>query len=732
MLAMGLLCLTAAAIPADPTPFQVQQPDGTTLTLQLRGDEFFHYTTTHDGYTVLDNGKGHYTYARLDGQQLISSGVLAHDAAQRTAADYRAINALSKRLVSPLQAQQGRQKLSRRNSVMRRVGSDGRMDYDHFRGLIILVNYSDKKFSMTDPSAFYDDMVNTHDFTGYTHNGRRVPMTGSVRDYFYDNSNHMFDPAFDVVGPITIPYSCRYPHETDNASIIFNAALKAVDPDIDFNDYDLDGDGFVDMVFFLVAGYSANYGGNNRGYLWPHMHYLYSSPALDNVNFGLYACSTEIAGWEYSTDHDINGIGTICHEFGHVLGLPDLYDTDYEQGGGGQSNDPGHWSIMANGSGEDYGRDPVGYGLYERYALGFAQPIVLPEEDIHIELEPLDVSNQGYRLNTPNSDEFFLIENRQPGKWDYALPGYGMLVARVDSTNAAVWDNNQVNTRPSHMYYELLRANDLGADSPSDPFPGASGVTSITNDTHPNLLTWDGAINDFNITHIAQHGKIVSFDLEHDTTFQYLIEDFEAMPATSDQFAAGVKGVYSDWDFTKCAIHNPGDDLCNGTSAVAMKRPSQITTAAPLQAKPFMVRYTVFNPTTSEAKFQLYYSTDEGANWTSATSMQLVVPGKSKASSSVRVPTDAPIKLRIVQFAGSTKNDCFLDDIKIYYQESWPVHHVADVNLDGEINVADVNAIISMILDDSLLQRSGDVNRDGEVNIADVNYLIVLILNLDS
>ena len=179
LLLLGLLCLTVRAIPADPTPVRVSQPDGSVLTVALHGDEFFHFTTTADGYTVVKNTAGYYTYARLDGGNLVSSGVVAHDKAQRTAADHAFLANVPKGLTSAAQAQSGTMKLNRRNSAMRRVGADGLMDYDNFRGLIILINYTDKKFSMPNPGAFYNDMVNTHDFTGYTLNGRHVPMTGT-------------------------------------------------------------------------------------------------------------------------------------------------------------------------------------------------------------------------------------------------------------------------------------------------------------------------------------------------------------------------------------------------------------------------------------------------------------------------------------------------------------------------------------------------------------------------
>ena len=85
LIAMGMVCMFAHATPADPTPAKVTQPDGTTVTVQLHGDEFFNYLTTLDGYTVVKNKAGYYTYARLDGNQLVASDRIARD--NRTAAD---------------------------------------------------------------------------------------------------------------------------------------------------------------------------------------------------------------------------------------------------------------------------------------------------------------------------------------------------------------------------------------------------------------------------------------------------------------------------------------------------------------------------------------------------------------------------------------------------------------------------------------------------------------------
>ncbi len=726
LLMTGLLALSMHAIPADPTPMPVTQPDGTTVTIKLHGDEFFHVTTTLDGYTVLKNAAGYYTYARqqADGS-LVPGDLIARDAANRTAADRAFLARTPKGLTDKANAENGTKKLGRRNAAMRRVGSDGMMDYERFRGLIILINYTDKKFSMPEVNAFYDDMVNTPNFTGYTLNGRRVNMPGSVRDYFYDNSYHIFDPTFDVVGPVDVNYKCTDPRGTDGAEPIFYAALNAADSLVNYNDYDTDGDGYVDMVFFLVAGLSANYGGNNSNYLWPHMYYLYRAPRLDGVGFGLYACSTEIAGWE-SYYRDVNGIGTFCHEFGHVLGLPDLYDTDYEQGGG-QSRDPGEWSIMAGGSGNNFGRDPVGYSLYERYALGFTDPIRITEPG-ELSIQPLDESNTGYRLDTKREHEFFLIENRQDkGKWDRYLPGHGMLVAHVDSTNARIWDYNEVNCNPSHMCYDLLRASYKGRDSDSDPYPGTEMVTSLNNFTNPNLMSWDRKFSDLVFNDIAENNGIITLTVDMDTSIVSIIEDFELMPATDDMSAKGVQGVYSKWDFSKCAIQT----LEDGTKAVAMKKPSQITTSTPMRIKPYMVQYTITNPTATEAKFVFYYSLDKGQTWTSSVEGQVSVSGGNFTNVAVTLPTTAPIMMRISQTAGNAKSPCYLDDVQLYYDDFWPEPIAGDMNEDLQVNISDLNLMIDYVLKgsvDAYTMELADLNHDGQINISDINLLINIIV----
>ena len=148
------MCLVARAVPADPTPAQVSQPDGTSLTLVLHGDEFFNYLTTIDGYTVVKNKAGFYTYARLDGNSLVASDLIARDEAKRSAADRAFLANVHKGLVSYAMVQSGKRMKSHRNDLLRGIGHGGHMDYSKFRGLIVLINSTDRKFDDYVPSNY--------------------------------------------------------------------------------------------------------------------------------------------------------------------------------------------------------------------------------------------------------------------------------------------------------------------------------------------------------------------------------------------------------------------------------------------------------------------------------------------------------------------------------------------------------------------------------------------------
>ena len=739
VLLFGLLCLVARAVPADPTPAVMTQPDGSKLTLVLHGDEFLNYLTTADGYTVVKNKAGFYTYARLDGSNLAASDFIARD--NRTAADRAYLASVPKGLTSPAMVQHGKKMLDHRNSLLRGVGHGGHMDYDKFRGLIILINYTDRKFddyvpSNYTPIDFYEAMINSHDYQGYTLPfGTKIDAMGSVRDYYYDNSFGQFDPHFDILGPVDVDFACTDAHQFRCDSIFF-AALEALDPEVDFSQYDTDEDGTADMVFFLVAGHGSDVTANDRDYLWPHMKNFEASPVLDGVNFSLYACSTNMTGEEdeYRINYNnVAGIGTICHEFSHVLGLPDLYDADSEGSGGINRQHPMTWSVMASGFRSNNGRNPAGYSLFERYALGFAQPTLIEGEGT-ITVPILERDNTGYRMNTANDGEYFIIENRQRIKWDKNLAGPGMLIWRIDSTNVDVWENNLVNSDPNHMYCELLRANFSGmSDSYNDPFPGVSGVTSITNITSPNLRTWGGQMSPYSFINITQTDSIITFEVIKDKS-KISVETFEEMPVGATLNERGVEGVYANWDFYNCAVVDTAQ--VGEGHVVAMRNGSYLNTVENLNKIPQLVSFKIYNPTTSSVMFTPQYSKDGGKRWRGLDTYPYdfyVAAGSTAVASIANLPNNVPIMLRIKQTSGSSSEYCYIDDIEVCYENTWtPEILPGDVDDDGNVGIADVVALIDYLLyevEGSLNLAAGDLDGDTSITIADVTALIDIILN---
>ena len=482
------------AVPAKKGVRKVTQPDGTTVSIELHGDEWSHHTTTADGYTVLLNAQGFYVYASLRDGKLAETAITAHDAAQRTAKELQFLKTADKHLQeepSPMM-KATRQKVRARQQQTLAARQAGIYDYKNFRGLVILVEFKDQAFSRSDYKNIITDMVNKENYTGYRDTqGQWQDCTGSVRDYYSDNSNGVFKPDFDIHGPYKINFSKYDAQGSNNAAKLIKAALDKADSEVDFSRYDGDNDGNVDLVYFIFAGNGANFDGNDSRLYWPHRSIIYdpttyTSVLKDGTYLYDYASSVELYGFTNDPSTiTIDGIGTICHEFSHVLGLPDFYDADGKESGGA-CIEPGDWSLMSNGCYFNMSRTPVGYSLYERYAIGFATPVTIDKEGSY-SMENIGTSNTGYRINSQVNNEYFMLENRQPSlfKWDAYLPGSGMLVFRVDRTNNSVWNYNTVNNNPSHPYYELLRADGTAhyyegyLASVYDTYPGKANVTEL-------------------------------------------------------------------------------------------------------------------------------------------------------------------------------------------------------------------------------------------------------------
>lgn len=508
--------LSAAAVPAKPTPVRYVQPDGSAVTVQLRGDERHHWYQTVDGYPlVMKRNILFYGETTPDGK-VEASRYQATDTDNRGEEVKRLLSTVdraevveamtiqrerSPRVINEKFARAAARAKSKTNApaadpTVADVYGKGLFPGAHFpafgeqKGLVILVEYADVKFSNHeiayggDVRGYFSEMLNGDAFEGHG-------ATGSARKWFIDNSAGQFVPTFDVFGPVTLEHDMAYYGGNDfygndeHPEMMVVEACRQLDPSVDFSQYDRDGDGYVDNVYVFYAGRGEASGGSPDT-VWPHSWNLASAGItmfeLDGVVVDRYACSNE---WEGESP---DGIGTFVHEFSHVMGLPDIYPTSYTE-----AFSPGDFCVMDHGSYNNDGRTPPNYGIFERNALGWMKPKQLSADVVaDITIEPISTMD-GYVVLTNRSDEFYLIENRQLEGWDSYLPGHGMLVWHIDY-NASLWDSNTLNNDKDHQCVDIVEADDVRSSETrgGDTFPGTRKVTSFTHRTSPAMKTWAG------------------------------------------------------------------------------------------------------------------------------------------------------------------------------------------------------------------------------------------------
>ena len=208
-----------------------------------------------------------------------------------------------------------------------------------------------------------------------------------------------------------------------------------------------------------------------------------------------------------------------------------------------------------------------------------------------------------------------------------------------------------------------------------------------------------------------------------------LVEDFETMIANSKTNDTNVEGRFTSWSFNKSGVRAPGEGKCHGTNSVMMKKPSTFYSVEPLHHNIYMATATFFNNSSTEAKYTLEYSVDNAATWVKALTIDdteaAVVPATSVTQViwQLNLKSSEPTLFRIAMTGGGSAAT-YVDDFILRYNDSIVI---GDVNVDGEVNIADVNAVIEIILTDGSISTA-DVNGDGEVNIADINAILDHIL----
>ena len=452
---LGLLmlftCIEISAVPAFRVKKQLMLEDGTIVTATLQGDEYYGYYITDDGKVLAPAKSGKYRYMN-----------------EKTHANFKRVAYERMEKANSFRAESMRRSAPR--STQER------------RGLVILAQFPDVSFSKIGTQEYFNRMFNEK---GFTENG----CLGSVSDYFYDQSYGQLNMQFDVVGPVTLPQPLAYygaPEEGESSGdskvLDFAAdACTAAKDLVDFSKYDWDDDGKVDNVYILFAGFSEARGADPNC-LWPHQWVVHDRElVIDEVRIWNYACSNElISGGDAPV---LDGIGTACHEFSHTLGLADIYNT---QGG---KDFVGKWDVMSIGSyiGKKWGdgTHPMAYSAFERWQLGWLEPKALNEVTTITEMKALEEEPEAYVLyNEGNTNEYYLLENRQLPKWGSPFDAHGLLVTHIDYDKGA-WNNNTVNTDIYHQRYSVVGASGEFTESIDDLFPGTSGNTSFTDVTNP-------------------------------------------------------------------------------------------------------------------------------------------------------------------------------------------------------------------------------------------------------
>lgn len=512
------------AVPARPGIITVTQSDGTHLKVRIYGDEYYHYTVSEEGYTLASDAKGDYCYATLSpAGQLISTGIKARPMNRLSNAERQQLGRGLTKGLRPLSPTPHKQRMMRtarnKSNAPASRAIDGFTPPERFtdngfsaigkqKGLVLLAEFPDVPFTVGRKEHF-EELLNSKNYSG---NG----ATGSAWQYYYDNSNGRFDPEFVVTGPYTLPHERSYYTANDDElayEMVVDVCRMASADGIDFSPYSEAG--IMRDVFVFYSGGGEADGSDPEG-IWPHR---YSVAYEGTYTFGGnrlagYACAGELSRY-IDGNNKFTSIGTFCHEFGHVLGWPDLYDTDYTAGG--QAAGPGLYSLMASGNYNNDSRTPPALSILERWMIGWAEPEVLTTTG-EFRLEPVH-QDKGYLIGTDTGDDYFLLEYRGTGDNIWDIPGYygssyedqgtsGLLVYHIDYTTPSKWlTYNSVNAMAGHECMKVVcsRPNAAKAvyDSRYSFFPGADNVTSLISAKQKDFRSWKGGNTKVNISDIA-------------------------------------------------------------------------------------------------------------------------------------------------------------------------------------------------------------------------------------
>ena len=461
-----------------------------------------HWGETLDGYTLLKDDKGYWVFAQTD-----KSGRLI-------ASDLRYEGNSMKAKANGLQPGlhfSSRQVRSMRKSTQDHsdLTIDGTFPATGKRKLLVLlVNYSDTHPTYTQ-NDFYR-MMNQKGFEGI----------GSFRDYYLEQSYGKLDIDVTVTDWITLP-TTKAIYGSEGAPYMIEDALSLVADTLDLKQFDNDGDGILDGLAVIHQGTGQEMSGD-ASEIWSHSSIIYGLK-YNGVSVRRYTIEPECL----ALGNRMSTIGVICHEFGHNLGAPDFYDTDYAQSGGEYCG-TGVWDLLGSGAWNgDYGTRPAGINAWQKWVLGWTEPVALENDTIVADMPSADKQPIAYRMETGNPGEYYLMENRQQsGAFDAALPGHGLVVYHVnENTIKTKLTTNDINaTFPQGIYTvcsdaavdpESHPSSYGNVNSASAPFPGDYQHTEFSDSTLPSTKSQDGRSAYRALKNITEEDGQVGFQFVH-------------------------------------------------------------------------------------------------------------------------------------------------------------------------------------------------------------------------
>lgn len=591
LIAAFFIVAYAGAEPASQKPFDITQPDGTVITLHMVGDEYYHWTETTDNQVVIRSEEGYYEYATIQNGEIVPSGVKASNTIVDAQLNMRAALPNREQLVDLM--------WSKRTAIIKEIDSLAQVEElsvpasntrassnisltkGNQKVLCILMEFPDRSFTKT--KADFQNMWNQ---TGYNVEG----SMGSVKDFYYENSYGQMNVTATVVGPYMAEHNSSY-YATNGPEHIYQSnvrtlvreAIKAAKNDIQFANFDINGDNLVDAIHIVHAGYAQSVN-PNIGLIWPHHGALITAVWQNNYRAKEYFITSELAK---DSGTKIAPIGSVCHEYGHQLGAPDYYCPDYTYPGTGK------WDVMGTGSRNGFntdGRCPAHHNPYTKaYIFDWVTPTVINSSvsNATYTLTPIHNTTSIYRINTSTNNEFFLLENKQSviNTFNYWIPDRsgGLLIYHIHSDIENAIDHQNVNdSHPQKCYIVCANATSNPTSSPSSygsiigsdcayPYSNKMFFTSYST---PSSQSWAGVPTGVNLHYIQRSGVnitfIVNLQINGDGTLTSPATYSTALPA-----GATIKWTYTFTPSGACE-HVPGEPIVfvNGdtTASVTIRR----------------------------------------------------------------------------------------------------------------------------------------------------------------